>query len=363
MRRLENGSIQGSWSSVQKFMSCQRKSELEYFSGLKPIEKDSIYLMVGKAFHEGMRVVLVNLYAGLTLEAAIDDATLAIHCYIDSLTEQNIMRHNYETGEEERDVDYYALREDARKTTSDMLAYYVPQLELGTRYMPVQDKNGKLMVEYELNHEMDNGVFTGYVDAVMYDTQEKKWVVFDWKTRKGISQQRKVLIDGQLHAYASILTDMGLIIDEIIQVEFVRKLPTPAKVNKDGKPSITAQKTTWDTWYASLPEPTRMLVDNDLPKWQEWASNKLHNDSSFLSSVSDVVSRWSAETTLNNLENVLMQMDNAQSWLEEDEHNALPATYNTYVCYATIPCPFAEMCSSVFRHGGSLDELIETKFK
>ena len=105
MRGLEDGRIQASWSSIQKFMSCQRKSELEYFSGLKPIERDSIYLMVGNAFHEGMRVVLINVHEGRTLEVAIEYGIKYVGFYIDSITEQGIMRHNYETGEEERDVE------------------------------------------------------------------------------------------------------------------------------------------------------------------------------------------------------------------------------------------------------------------
>lgn len=294
-----------SYSSLAAYQACPTKYMWAYVYNLQKRET-SKNLLLGKAFHEGVAYAFIT---GNSLEKVIEhtknwaeDDEIAVH-------------------------------------VEGLLRYHLPKIL--ARFEPVLcDEDQKPYIETRFQHPIGDVPFVGVVDAILREKSSGDIFLIDWKTRSSSFWPPEALfLDKQLALYAYQVMKGGIDIDYIGWYQVSTKVPRPAKINKNGLPSVAASLSDWDTWWNSIPEPTRALLNEK--EWKLKMEGKL-KDSFY---AFDYIV---APTDFSSLEEFVK---NSVNTLLSDETFYGTMSYNT--CKM---CDFRELC--VARAQGGNEEKI-----
>lgn len=370
-----------SWSSMQSFLSCQRRYELHYIEGLSKLPSaDKYNVMLGSAFHAGIQTAIVLLFnePKSTDKDLVRAAKNSVVEYLDKNTIENKRRYNWEQREYEHDIEYYEMITQVRWAAQEMIEYYLPRIGLGSRYLPTT--TGEVLgytkgdeeiansdiygtselhncavewkFEYLLNSE---DTLTGIIDTVLWDTVEEEFVLVDWKTRSLFPQRDLALVDGQLPLYAAVLNSWGARISKVIMWQFLTTTPRPASISKrNNQPNMGAESynTTWEVWKATLPAGLKA------EHYEEEIKPKLKQNSDFQDPVASVVTAESSKMAFDNVYVILDMIKNAVA------HNkasglGMAAVLGSNACKF---CDFLKLCANPLRYGGDMSEMIEREY-
>lgn len=324
------------------------------------MRKETVPMILGSAFHEGMKEYLVNDYDMTgAVNAARSVLNQAIRDRKGNADEQDMVKELNYSLNKVRDLLRYYLPKMGWGDTIDVVWYdYETESYFTNSSKPREDRiNAIPMVEFAFDYPLDEFVtVTGIVDAVYYDYYTEQYVLADWKLRSRMQGDTAAALDGQLHLYAACinaLTDIPFNTVEMYQ--FNSRLPSDAKINNNGTLSKSAQITTFSHWYDTLPDALRREVDRNTNTWQAWADVKLKPGNHFMNATRSLVTDVSHATALDNVRSIYMALSHAQAMLDNDI--ALPAVLSSYGC---AYCPFAKLCGNQIRHKQLGDEILNT---
>lgn len=341
-----------SWSELTTFMSCNRKWELSYVEGLqKKPSREYANRYRGQAFHTGIADFIVH--------RDIEQAVKKAQSELIDMTVLNKLVYSYEDKSYAIDTEYYELMEELRTEVTAILRYQLPLIPTNYRVVTTGEffnaEGDAPMIEYRFDYSSPSGnIISGFVDAVLHDGTE--YIVVDWKLRKSFPFDEMALIDGQIHLYSAVLNELsrhvgGHSITGAIMWQFSTSTPKPARINKDGTPSVAVQDTTWDHWCATLP------VGIKAEKYEAEIRPKLKENSDYVRLAVTPITDVSSNQALDNAEGIIEAVTFARSRL--DSGRPLPASLGSHSCQF---CDFVKLCSVPFRFGGDATEIIETEY-
>ena len=160
-----------SYSQTLSYNTCPHQWALKYIKGLQEY-KPSIHTVFGTAVHEVMQEWLTELYNGtvkksneMDLEAMLADKLMFIYA-----SEKDKYGKHFSTSEELSEFHNDGI-EILRYIRKKRATYF------GTRYYKL------VGVEIPLIHKIaENVFFKGYIDIVLYDEQDDKYIILDIKT-------------------------------------------------------------------------------------------------------------------------------------------------------------------------------------
>lgn len=334
-----------SWSEMLTFMECQRKWQLRYQLGIEPVSGDDVLArFLGSAFHAGISKFIVTGNVDVAIDAAKE--------YIDE---------NTRTAEGQSD--YYDMINEAHNAVWTMLSYYLPRLEIGTKYRPVQvgeifpdaPDAYNYMVEWSF-YTHDDKPIKGAIDAILYDLETEEYVLVDWKTRSSFPFEDAAHLDGQLHLYIAALKSMtDAPLNRAIMWQFKVRTPQPASISKvSGLPNTGAASydTTWEQWCKTLPAGIKA------ERFEALMKPKLKTDDEFMRKTELIITPMSVERTKRTTQGIISAMDFARERL--DSGDFLPAVQSVHTCKM---CPFFRLCGGVLRYGGNFEEALALNYK
>jgi len=160
-----------SYSQTLSYNTCPHQWALKYVKGLQEY-KPSIHTVFGTALHEVMQEWLTELYEGTVKKSNEMDLGLLLQEKLFSIYAQEKEKYgkHFSTSQElsEFHNDGIEILEYVRKKRS---VYF------GTKYYKL------VGVEIPLLHQIaENVFFKGYIDIVLYDEQDDKYIILDIKT-------------------------------------------------------------------------------------------------------------------------------------------------------------------------------------
>ncbi len=355
-----------SWSSIQKFLSCQRAYELHYIEGLqrKP-GADKKNLLRGSAFHVGLDAALQASAAGATDEVMVKAAKFAAENYLTIKQIADKTVYNWTTRQEEPDVEYAQMFNELHWLVPNLLEYHIPMIGLGKRYQVVKrgdvvelgtlkpEEFEQLAIEWKFNVEITSeDTLSGIIDTVLYDTIDDVFLLVDWKTRDGFPNDSMALLDGQLHLYAGVLnTYFGAKIARVAMWQFLTSTPKPASMSVKGIPNTGAASyaTTWKHWCETLP------YGIDPEKYEEIMRPKMKQDADFQRLVIGEVTKASTHLMFENVQATLASLKASVA-----SELPFPAVLGSSACKW---CDFAKLCANAFRYGGDVTEILERDYE
>lgn len=348
-----------SWSSMQKFIGCPRSFEWSkvYRLRRKGID-DGDARMLGSLVHAGFEKAL-DFSFHQTGDYQVSEMVAAGRYGVIAYYNENLKKDMPE--------DYYAYMAMARELALDIVAYQIPQLGIGEKYrvasyhdvfgangsknsLGVWDKDMAQipMLEWDFSYDWGDHTITGIIDAVLQDLDSGELILVDFKCRRNLIDDGDVIMDGQLPFYATLLSQQSIVpIRSTIQWQVAARVPKPAKINKDGTPSVAAIASTPAAWAASL-----RALGIDPEKWLPQMEGKLHSDADFSSKVYRPVTETVRREMLHNLDNTITMIELAS------QTDSYPAAFNAYTCAF---CDFKKLCLG--RLGGaSVEQIIHLDF-
>jgi hypothetical protein len=250
---MSDGAKKISWSQYTMWANCGHAWRLKYVDGHR-LDDSSIHLIFGTSMHEVIQDWLHVLYN--------KSENVARTIYLHDVFKTKLLtlfRENTivtDAGEKVFLADKNTLMEFYNQGC-EILTYTQDNYK---KLFPT--KNTKLFaIEYELRAEIKPGVnYIGYIDIVTYDTETRKYVLYDLKTSgTGWSdyQKKDPLKVGQLLLYKKVFAEqMGIPLSDI-SVEFVVlkrkifehgefKIPRVSKFTpSNGAPSV---KKNWESF-------------------------------------------------------------------------------------------------------------------
>lgn len=347
-----------SHTEMSTFLTCQRKHELAYHSNLQRIpsgaNKARYY---GTAFHAAMAYNL--FYYNKPLKERVLGARKAADDAIRELTIQNKVVRNSD-GIDVIDHEYYNMILEIKDAMPYILDYAIPKIDF-ERYRPI--RFGELMetgkpskdTQYVIEWKFQYGDFTGIIDCVLFDNVLNEYVLVDWKLRYVFPNDDAASLDGQLPFYAAILNEMGASITKTIMWQFRRNPPQPARINKNGTPSIAAQSTTFEYWWSTLPSDLQKRLDRN--EWALLLEDKVKSERDFCNQVVNEVTPISSSMALQNAELTLKAINTAKQ--NFDNGIPAPALLGGQTCQY---CDFFKICSTI-RYGQNPKDIIALEYQ
>lgn len=160
-----------SYSQTLSYNTCPHQWALSYIKGLQ-IYKPSIHTVFGTALHEVVQEWLTELYEGSVKKATEMD--------LGALLEEKL--YTIYAQEKEKYGEHFSSSAELSEFHNDgveILKYVKKKRSayFGTKYLKL------VGVEIPLLHQLaDNIFFKGYIDIVLYDTQDDRYIIFDIKT-------------------------------------------------------------------------------------------------------------------------------------------------------------------------------------
>ena len=320
-------------------MKCPRAWELSYVENLeaKAIE-DKVNLIRGRAFHKVMESHLLGF----------NQSEIAQILRIELATVEDVEIRDAINYEVQNLYDYH--HNELYMPTRHLLA--TAQDVFPNNYQKLGLNQSKSMVEYRFEYEN----FIGVVDAIFYDTSLNAHVIVDWKLRRNMAHPMDIQVDGQLQFYAACLNEMGANIQAAYMWEFRNKIPKPARINKNGTPSIAAQDTTWEVWLNSLPYPLRDNLDQE--EWQEVLKEKIKGKEEYAIAHEIPITPNSSKLALNNARVIETMIANAHALLANEYQ--MPAWLSSFGCRF---CEFNKLCASPLQYGDDPTEMIAQHYQ
>ncbi len=364
---------QTSWSKLQTYLTCPRKYELRYVENLEKIPgAERRPMILGTAFHAGIAEFLDAEWSSeYACSGAIDRAVAAALVSLNEQTVADKTYWDYEQSAYLTDNAYYEMINDLHHLLPKLLMYHLPLIGIGTRYVvatvgnlfPAVINGHKPMIEYEI----DTLSWKGYVDAVLIDMETGQQVAVDWKVRSSFPFDAMASIDGQLPFYAAVLNEMGANISQTIMWQFKNSVPKPARINKNGQPSIAAQDTTWEYWVETLPAPLQKFVkpgDTDrfggfMREIAETLKPKLKTAQDFQHPVIAEVTDFSSAILMGSVHSTVRALQH-QIQDVHDYSGLYPAILSSYGCKG---CEFWKLCSAPLKYGGDAADIVEHEYQ
>jgi hypothetical protein len=170
-----------------------------------------------------------------------------------------------------------AIQDKAR----GIIKYYAPLIGFGAGVKPYVH-NGKPMLEYKFEVEVDGVQFLGYIDAIIYDPAGNI-VLVDWKTRRSLLTSDQLAMDNQLYVYGFVAREiLGIPIDKVCQVQIRTILPAKPKLLKSGAISKTLGKTTKEVFLQTLVDFDGFVDIEKTGNWLDDYASKFVPTSEFL---------------------------------------------------------------------------------
>lgn len=367
-----------SWSSIQSFLSCQRKYDLTYRENIQRIPSAaSRLMMLGSTVHAGIEAALQAEFeidyhqnAG-RVDWLVTAAVTRAREYVEQSTIPNKKIKDYSNGGVlTLDQDYYNMMREVSQLAVSLLRFHIPLIGLGDRYLvpTVRDVVSGLPPEYrheegqepipaiEWHFEFpvdENTILSGYIDTILWDTVEQEYVIVDWKTRGSFPDDRMALIDGQLHLYAAVVNSMAehingvSPINRVMMYQLKTKTPSPASIHaKTGIPNTGARSydTTWEVWKATLPKG----IDPD--RYWNVMKDKVKQPSEFQHPVMGAVTDTSSQLAVDNVKAAVYAIRAAL-----ESGTPLPAILSSNKCQW---CDFTMLCTNVLRYGGDPSSIL-----
>jgi len=160
-----------SYSQTLSYNTCPHQWALSYIKGLQ-IYKPSIHTVFGTSLHEVVQEWLTELYEGSVKKATEMD--------LGALLEEKL--YTIYAQEKEKYGEHFSSSAELSEFHNDgveILKYIKKKRSayFGTKYLKL------VGVEIPLLHQLaDNIFFKGYIDIVLYDTQDDRYIIFDIKT-------------------------------------------------------------------------------------------------------------------------------------------------------------------------------------
>lgn len=317
-------------TKVNLYKQCPRKYKFLHLDGIYPIGKmPSNSLLFGDIFH----LLIANDFLKNHPKAYVMDS------WITSVFQK--------AGIPENATDHEALRQIAM-TAEAVLNYAKTQICLGTRYRLVRQSelfdtdSDQWIVEYPLYVDDEK---VGIIDAILYDLEQEKYVIVDWKTRYQFSNDNPLQWDIQLLHYAHFVNQQSKHpITEVRMIEIRNRAPEPAKLKQDGTPSMAAQTTTYSVWAESLRR--HGLNPDDYPEMKD----KLKTDADYYRELS--------LTLDSNLVNA--HIEEYEMWCERIYQDELfPPNYSSFGCGN---CHYNPICQQL-KKGLPADDIMVSQFK
>ena len=160
-----------SYSQTLSYNTCPHQWALSYIKGLQ-IYKPSIHTVFGTSLHEVVQEWLTELYDGSVKKATEMD--------LGALLEEKL--YTIYAQEKEKYGEHFSSSAELSEFHNDgveILKYIKKKRSayFGTKYLKL------VGVEIPLLHQLaDNIFFKGYIDIVLYDTQDDRYIIFDIKT-------------------------------------------------------------------------------------------------------------------------------------------------------------------------------------
>ena len=363
-----------SWSAMQSFLSCQRKYHLAYHERLerKP-SAEHRNLMLGSAVHAGVEAALQFVFEAdksqnvWTRDWLTSVSAQAARDYITGNTVQHKVVRDPNSNQILPDHDYYNMLREVELLAVELLRFHIPMLQLGQRYLiptvddvlsgePPTYRGETPAIEWHFAVPLDdNTTLSGYIDTVLWDTEEQDYILLDWKTRGSFPHDTMALIDGQLHLYAAIVNDLAMEqsgtkpITRVVMYQMRTKTPSPASISKrTGLPNTGAQSydTTWEYWVATLPKG----LANKAKHYEAEMRPKMRQNSDYQHPIASVVTDVSSQLALDNARATVASIRAALN-----SGMPLAAILSSNGCKW---CDFMPLCINTLRYGGDARHII-----
>lgn len=219
-----------SYSQTLAYNTCPHQWALSYVKRLQEY-KPTIHTVFGTAFHETLQEWLTQLYEGTVKQAMEMD--------LDALLLSK-MQTVY-AAEKERYGEHFSSSKELSEFHNDgveILKYIKKKRSsfFGTKYIKL------VGVEIPLVHQIYNNVFfKGYIDLLLYDEQDDRYIIFDIKTSTSGWNQYAKKDDkklAQLLLYKEFLAKQFQIDVEKVDVKYFivkRKVPADPEYPAMGK--------------------------------------------------------------------------------------------------------------------------------
>jgi len=160
-----------SYSQTLSYNTCPHQWALKYVKGLQEY-KPSIHTVFGTALHEVMQEWLTELYEGTVKKATEMDLGQLLHEKLFSIYAQEKEKYGQHFSTSEQLSEFHNDGVEILKYVRKKRSSY-----FGTKYYKL------VGVEIPLIHKIaDNVFFKGYIDIVLYDEQDDKYIILDIKT-------------------------------------------------------------------------------------------------------------------------------------------------------------------------------------
>lgn len=360
--------IRFSHSSLSTFRHCPQSFKYSYIDKLESLtDKWGSVKDLGTVIHAGISATIEAVAKDVYISVA-EQVSIAVWAAIKE--HESILVEDRKNYYGERDDDYYVKMRMNRERIPELLKMYIPMLELGTRYIPAwasdffsgvdsESDDDYVLTEFDfVIEDVTDGVTTeveGIIDAVLFDTKSSSYVLFDWKVRGRLLATAQAQMDSQLPLYATVLNEIAdkASVDTAVMFQMLNTPAKPAKLNKDGKPSIAAQASYWDFWWNSIPEPLREKLKQD-----EWykvmvEGNKLRDRESWVEAVEYAIIPPLMQEIAENTELTIKKIHEAvetDTWLRQ---------YSAHGCEF---CQFKNLCLQA-RTGGDEQFAVDTLYR
>lgn len=340
-------------------------------------------------------------YLEVDMKAMKEVAEVSVRSWVSANTEEDRTIYSFDAGMEVHHQEYYDGMDYIYNEAPRHLSFLIEHMGLGTRYRPamfseffsashamdlecewcmgtgrddagqgdskssckecdgegVCYSNDEPIIEYQFSIEDSSGAtITGMIDSIMYDREIGAYTLIDWKCRGNMLDDQKVSMDSQMMLYATVfnqLSDKGAQITQATMYQVRNNPPTSAKMTmhpserktktkKGWLPSTSAQRTTWEIFWDTIPAESRDNLDK--AEWFNIMEGKLWH-----------VDDWFQPITIPITPHSMMEVDeNTTLTLEDIQRDVKRGTYRRlWSSHGCSLCSFKDLCKMEHRYGGN----------
>lgn len=241
-------------SQFQSHAQCKTRWQLSSYLGYQPVREEVNSMGLGTLVHKGIAEGL-RIWSELqSTDIPHDLASIAI-TEIALYEVQEQAKANAPLGDAiisiegiEPANDYVPEWQTQAELACELTELVLTELDLTKNYRVVVVE-GQPLIEYKFSVPMGEHLFSGYIDAVLYDVKTGHTEIFDWKTTKSFKDGSAMEYEQQLPLYQYALSQ--IINSPITAANYYQvnnEGMSEPKINKDGKMSASGCKCTWERW-------------------------------------------------------------------------------------------------------------------
>jgi PD-(D/E)XK nuclease superfamily protein len=340
-------------SQIDTFSSCQYKWEVKYKRGIRVRSGEVGPMALGDVVHTALAAGLHNWFDQLkskevtgyeeintVMQAAIiswADEKMPDDKRVPVITDDGTMSFDI-------DHDYYSEWNVMITSAYDIATRTLQNMRLVEDYT-FGDFDEYPLIEHTLSVPLGGDyVFTGVVDAVLYNTVTGNYVVIDWKVRGKFTDLDSEQLNMQIGLYQHALyLQLGLYAPMGVVYQIKNSPPSKPSTNKDGSMSRRKINSDWPTYEQALLEaglePSE-YIEEMLPKF-------------------DGVEFWRPLLVVRTLPITQKLWDNMVEYVNKINSTTIfPRAFG----YACRTCPFAALCHSEL-YDYDTEDLMSTRYE